>query len=41
MGDSLVLLDRDLINKKGWLGWARAGQGTTRVTVGQPKLDWQ
>ena len=41
MGDSLVLFDRDLINKKGWLGWAMAGLGTTHVTVGQPMLDLQ
>jgi hypothetical protein len=41
MGDSLVLFDRDLINKKGWLGWTMAGLGTTHVTVGQPKLDLQ
>jgi hypothetical protein len=41
MGDSLVLVDRDLINKKGWRGWARPGLGTTHETVAQPKLDLQ
>ena len=37
MGGSLVFEDRVLINKKGWLGWARPGLGTTHVTEVQPK----
>ena len=41
MEDNLVLVDRDLINKKGWSGWTRPGLGTTHETVAQPKLGLQ
>jgi hypothetical protein len=41
MEETLVLVDRDLINKEGWSGWARAGLGTTHETVAQPKSGWQ